>query len=391
MPTSLWHYAGTLRIIDLNENSVRFIPQNISLLVHLEELLLESNLLTSLPYSISTLKRMKRLELKDNTSLYDPPYELVVDFGFKGIWRYLSALHVAPSLKSMVLSAFELVDLKINDMLPTTLEDLSHKWNRLLMVLSAFEQVDLKINDMLPTTLEDLSHKWNRIEYRLSLFDLEALSLDDNRFIEVPQQVMSLTRLTLLSLARNFLESLTEQVSQLTSLTVLHLESNKLSTLPENLSLATGLCKLTVHQNTALQADGLRKLTVHQNTFTEFPEVLLTLSVLEVLNLSKNALETLPAKLPASCKGLRDLGALGGLILLDLAHNNLELANNNLVSLPDSLPGCARLRALYLDTNPISVVPAGVLRLARLQRLRLSGTNITGLPPKLGLLTGLKQ
>ena len=35
-------------------------------------------------------KKMKRLELTDNTNLYDPPYELVADFGFKGVWRYLS-------------------------------------------------------------------------------------------------------------------------------------------------------------------------------------------------------------------------------------------------------------------------------------------------------------
>ena len=29
-------------------------------------------------------------EVTDNTNLYDPPYELVTDFGVKGVWRYLS-------------------------------------------------------------------------------------------------------------------------------------------------------------------------------------------------------------------------------------------------------------------------------------------------------------
>lgn len=367
-PSSLWSYAASLRVIDLNDNAIRAIPQNITQLLHLEELHLQSNELTALPYCLATLKRMKRLELKDNLGMFDPPYELVLRYGLKGIWRYLTSLHAAPALRSLVLDKFDLVDLQINDMVKTTLEDLS----QLYMRARTRDTSGIQVN---PLEME-------RIEYRLSLFDLEALSLDDNRFAEFPEQIVQLTRLTLLSFARNELQRITEEVSRLSSLTVLHLESNRLHELPSQLS----------------SASDLRKLTLQHNKFKIFPSALLALARLEVLNLAQNGLEEVDVHFPAKCRALRmlslrgnavrvlppDVGALRALVLLDLAGNYI-------LTLPDSLPGCSRLRALYLDSCPLSAVPSGVLGLPRLQRLRLANTLITGLPPKLGLLTTLRE
>eukprot|EP00397_Hematodinium_sp_SG-2012_P004092 GEMP01004103.1.p1 GENE.GEMP01004103.1~~GEMP01004103.1.p1 ORF type:complete len:1041 (+),score=203.27 GEMP01004103.1:36-3158(+) len=64
--TSMISYCARAKILDLRQNMISCLPEGISALVHLEELLLESNQLKKLPKSIGSFSKMKALILNRN-------------------------------------------------------------------------------------------------------------------------------------------------------------------------------------------------------------------------------------------------------------------------------------------------------------------------------------
>jgi Leucine-rich repeat (LRR) protein len=265
------------------------------------------------------------LSLTDNTDMHDPPYEIVVDMKLPGIMRYLRAFHMAPLLKSLILQDFDLYYLKPNDVVSTTVEELS--------VLR--KRAEFKRTDGQPRNLGEVQ----RINRRLALFNIEALSLDSNQFNDLPEHVFVLTRLSMLSLAHNQLEILGKKVEVWSSLTVLHLNNNRLGSIPDELASS---CRM-------------KKLTLDHNEFIFFPDVILQLTALEVLNLASNQIEELPAEMPSSNSNLKmlalqhnglhslpaDIGMLQKLVLCDLSHNHLialpQSISQVLIALPSSI------------------------------------------------------
>jgi hypothetical protein len=125
MPVQSWRFKDTLTNIYLNDNTIRVLPQNIAILHALKELHLQRNGLHCLPYAMCLLTGLQVLNLTDNSEMHDPPYEIVLDMKLRGIMKYLHAMHVAPTLKSLVLNDFQLYYLKPNDLIQTTVEELS--------------------------------------------------------------------------------------------------------------------------------------------------------------------------------------------------------------------------------------------------------------------------
>lgn len=129
---------------------------------------------------------------------------------------------------------------------------------------------------------------------------------------------------------------------------------------------------------------------------TEFPREIFELAdTLEVLDLSGNALTTLP----------HDLGRLHRLRVL-------FCSNNRFTQLPESLGQCvqldmagfkanrirevpaaalpASLRWLILTDNEIEALPPTIGRCARLQKLMLAGNRLQGLPSEMAACQGLE-
>ena len=125
MPVQSWRFKDTLTNIYLNDNTIRVLPQNIAILHALKELHLQRNGLHCLPYVMCLLTGLQVLNLTDNSEMHDPPYEIVLDMKLRGIMKYLHAMHVAPTLKSLILNDFQLYYLKPNDLIRTTVEELS--------------------------------------------------------------------------------------------------------------------------------------------------------------------------------------------------------------------------------------------------------------------------
>eukprot|EP00960_Hanusia_phi_P075831 768473-Hanusia_phi.AAC.12 len=385
MPAQLWRFADKLTVLNLNENSIMHLPYNIFLLYNLRQFSIQKNNIQSLPYSMCRLTALEALSLEDNYDMYDPPYDVYLDMGLAGVMGYLRALDNAPSSKILEIKSLKLNYLKINDTIQTTLESLSQRKAR----------ADVTLSD---------GRKHNEVEslqiaHRLQLMKINSLNLDHNEFDTVPPDALKFTDLVFLSVAHNKLETLTEGIRLLTNLTVLELDNNGLERLPQSLE----------------QNRSIVKLTLNRNQFKLFPDVIFSLTNLQILNLALNQIETIPETFCEMNKSVKllalqhnqihflpnNIGMMENLILLDVTQNHI-------ISVPSTIPACQKLRALFLSGNPLPSFPRDLLHLSKLQQvvtapaaclllvtvslqLRLSSTQLSGVPPQLGLLTCLKE
>jgi hypothetical protein len=164
---------------------------------------------------------------------------------------------------------------------------------------------------------------------------------------------------------------------------------------------ATGTPQGTLARLRAGALHGTTRLDLRQcGLHTLPPEVLTLADTLEVLDVSGNALSTLPDGL-AACQRLHTLfassnafttvppmlGRLPALDTLGFKANQITdvpapslaptlrwliLTDNRIAALPATLTDCTRLQKLMLAGNRLTALPAGLARLQRLELLRLS-------------------
>ncbi len=153
-----------------------------------------------------------------------------------------------------------------------------------------------------------------------------------------------------------------------------------------------------MHTLTSLRAGDLAGITRLDLScgLTEFPEEIFTLAdTLEVLNLSGNALSSLPDDLPrlhklkvifCSDNCFTELPAVLGRCA------NLEMVGfkaNQIRHVPAAaLP--EKLRWLILTDNQLTALPAELGRCTRLQKLMLSGNQLSALPDEMAACTHLE-
>lgn len=118
--------------------------------------------------------------------------------------------------------------------------------------------------------------------------------------------------------------------------------------------------------------------------------------MLREFEVTYNRLETLPA----------EIQSLHQITRLDLRHNQLTqppllasaaglrevcLGFNRLTTLGDCESFPASVNILDLRDNKLKELPAGIARLAQLERLDVANNDLTKLPPQLGTLRGMKS
>lgn len=146
------------------------------------------------------------------------------------------------------------------------------------------------------------------------------------------------------------------------SLEVLNLSGNALATLPDDLH--------RLHR--------LRVLFCSDNRFTTLPEALGRCRGLDIVGFKANRIRTVPeASLPASLRWLILTDNLIEELPDSLGHctgmQKLMLAGNRLRTLPPSVTGLARLELLRISANRFETLPAWLLSLPRLSWLACAG------------------
>ncbi|XP_066540759.1 DISP complex protein LRCH3 isoform X14 [Hoplias malabaricus] len=112
----------------------------------------------------------------------------------------------------------------------------------------------------------------------------------------------------------------------------------------------------------------LENLNLYQNCLRSVPESLINLQALTYLNISRNQLSTLPAH------------------VCSLPLKVLIACNNKLVSLPEELGQLRQLTELDVSCNEIQTLPSQVGQLEALRDLNIRRNHLVRLPPELAEL-----
>ncbi|PAA56011.1 hypothetical protein BOX15_Mlig000516g2, partial [Macrostomum lignano] len=182
--------------------------------------------------------------------------------------------------------------------------------------------------------------EWPAAIHRLNN-NLRTLDLSNNRLTSVSTSIDGMVQLKQLTLSSNRLTGLPDQVCSLSRLTILSLERNFLQSLPVGFS----------------QLKSLKTLQLSGNKFKDFPASVLDLPALELLDLSTNSITQLPGNMS------------------NLKAVELNLNQNQLKLLSDSLADCPRLRILRLQENclPIDQFTPKLLRDSQISLLAVEG------------------
>ena len=110
------------------------------------------------------------------------------------------------------------------------------------------------------------------------------------------------------------------------------------------------------------------------NKLTEFPDAVLQLTNLKILNVSHNQITSIP----------EDIGQLSNL-------TDLNLSNNQIASIPDAIGQLSNLTGLDLRWNQITSIPDAIAQMSNLTRLDLRENQITEIPEALAQLWNLTE
>jgi Leucine-rich repeat (LRR) protein len=200
-------------------------------------------------------------------------------------------------------------------------------------------------------------------EEKLTKLDLSGLGLE-----ELPPEIGKCTQLETLLLGewdgekrewvRNKLSEFPDAVLQLTNLKILNLSWNQITSIPEVIG----------------QLSNLTQLDLHNNQITSIPEAIGQLSNLTLLSLRDNQITSIPEA----------IGQLSNLTWLDLDGNQIT-------SIPEALGQLSNLTELSLFLNQITSIPEAIGQLSNLTRLDLSDNQIPSIPEALGQLSNLTR
>ena len=249
---------------------------------------------------------------------------------------------------------------------------------------------------------------------------LRTLDLSDNKLTALPPEIGGCAMLEEILLFKNQLKTLPASLGDLSLLRVVNCFNNKLTKLPTELGMScsaleeinvaanklmllpevpawTGVKVISAYDNRLVRVGSLAhctnldELRLYNNNLEALPQLPSAGSSLSLLEVHNNRIAELSDDCFAGCTGTLKRLLLAGNQLSSLPTSLancsqlqfLQVGGNRITELPqavdpDGSAGCAwpALETLFLEQNPISVLPPALLECTKLMRLNLTGTSL---------------
>lgn len=359
-------HCEELVTLNLSHNVIRTVPKSLDTLKRLKKLLLNQNKIGQLPHELGQLKSLETLRAEDNELRY-LPYSLsysttLVELCVSGnlLETLPDGLGAVPTLKRLAVTANKLKKLPYSLGFCKTLTELQAYENPL-------EDPPYQVMEQgMPHVLWYLRQQhWIEQRGMPPEMKFRVLGIGEEIVMIEPEYKTTLTRLiekgkadATLNLQMLGLREIPEEVLAMTALKELRLDNNV--NVGTNLSFPMGLSTL-------------RLLSLRACNLTEIPGTLSNLRRLHTFNVSQNLLEFLPSSM-SRMNALKDL----------------DLSRNRLYSLPDGFRNLSQLETLNMEDNNIEDLPAEIGSLKRLTVLNAGKNRIQMIPKEFSGLERLK-
>ncbi|MDO9512937.1 MAG: hypothetical protein Q7J34_14375 [Bacteroidales bacterium] len=275
-------YFGSLkgiRIVDIQENQLNFIPKGLSRLPLLQALYLGNNKIREIPDFINALQNLQILSLHHN-----------------------NIRRLNDSIKQ--LNKLEIIDLSYNNGLDA--DEVFAKFSsmpglkRIYLSGCGFKNLPVSISGLL---------------------EAEHINLSDNALVSPPQYLFQLIKLKELYLSKNGIREINKDIGYMEALEVLVLDNNELSEMPPAAGTLGRLTYLDLSANkfknfpdSLCRLPVLAELRLANNQIVDLTPWIGELTTLKILDLSGNRIKELP----------EELARIGGLKLLILKGNPIS-------------------------------------------------------------------
>ncbi|MHA1877749.1 MAG: leucine-rich repeat domain-containing protein [Promethearchaeota archaeon] len=213
-----------------------------------------------------------------------------------------------------------------------------------------------------------------------NLKNLVELNLENGLITKLPLSISSLKNLKYFNINNNPIEIIPEKLLQFFKKTLIPPDFYQdITDLSDQLFLYILLINFDkpinqINIKYKLRNGKITELDLSENELLSLPESIENLKILETLELSDNNLSTLP----------ESIGKLTNLKKLDVGYNRLS-------PFPEIITKMTWLQELYIESNQFTSVPKSIRNLINLKGLSLEKNQLTELPETIGNLKSLKE
>jgi Leucine-rich repeat (LRR) protein len=327
--------------INLQSNELSSLPKSLSK-IQIQKLLLGKNNFTQIPcLFLSEHETLQELYLNNNLLQGDSWFGGDENFQLSVLDLSYNSITQIPKTFADQMNLSKLTELRIN----------SNKLNQYPVFLK--DCVNLKL-------LYLNSNQLSEIEEIKGLDSLEELKLEENQLKYIPKGLSSCKKLKRLFLNTNQIDEISDEIYCLKSLEVLTLHSNQIQKISSDIKNLSNLTQLNLHQNKISKIPEeicelpLKEISLFSNEISELPENIYKLNQLNCLYLQQNKL----SKLPETMQKMTNL-------------EELDLFQNQFKTFPNWIGELTQLKKLSLESNDLKFLPGEIKLLTNLVDLNV--------------------